>query len=100
MVGASSKFGMIRWCHKYLHVLVCFSGFLTSHPARKFVIEFLRTIVIDSMSQPVVAKSASVIDILLEVWYAPLLILTCKTSMYAWHSGCLLLDTCILIEIR
>jgi len=37
------------------------------HPARKFVIEFLRTIVIDSMSQPVVAKSASAIDIMLEV---------------------------------
>ncbi|XP_052816149.1 WD repeat and FYVE domain-containing protein 3-like isoform X4 [Mya arenaria] len=42
------------------------SSYLTNHPARKYVIEFLRTIVIDSMSQPVVAKSASVIDIMLE----------------------------------
>jgi len=49
-----------------IHCMVV-AGFLTGHPARKYVIEFLRTIVIDSMSQPVVAKSASVIDIMLEV---------------------------------
>ncbi|KAH3872283.1 hypothetical protein DPMN_035498 [Dreissena polymorpha] len=42
------------------------SGFLTLHPARKYVIEFLRTIVLDSMAQPVAAKSAAVIDIMLE----------------------------------
>lgn len=37
------------------------------HPARKFVIDFLRTIVIDSMSVPPANKSLSVIDIMIEV---------------------------------
>ena len=45
-----------------------FPGFLTGHPARKFVIDFLRMIVVDSLSQPVVSKSnTTVIDIMLDV---------------------------------
>ena len=45
-----------------------FSGFLTGHPARKFVIDFLRMIVVDSLSQPVASKSSTtVIDIMLDV---------------------------------
>ena len=44
------------------------AGFLTGHPARKFVIDFLRMIVVDSLSQPVPSKSnTTVIDIMLDV---------------------------------
>ncbi|KAG1679752.1 WD repeat and FYVE domain-containing protein 3 [Nymphon striatum] len=41
-------------------------GILTEHPARKFVVDFLRVIVVDSLSMPIVARSSPVIDILLE----------------------------------
>ncbi|KAL5018829.1 hypothetical protein ScPMuIL_004551 [Solemya velum] len=42
------------------------AGFLTGHPARKFVIDFLRTIVFDSFSQSSVSKAGPVIDLILE----------------------------------
>ncbi|KAL4240237.1 WD repeat and FYVE domain-containing protein 3 [Mactra antiquata] len=42
------------------------ANYLTIHPARKFVIDFLRTVVIDSMSLPPANKSLSVIDIMIE----------------------------------
>ncbi|XP_069124433.1 WD repeat and FYVE domain-containing protein 3-like isoform X2 [Argopecten irradians] len=41
-------------------------GFLTGHPARKFVMDFLRTIVIDSFSQQVSFKSTTILDIVLD----------------------------------
>ncbi|KAL3875787.1 hypothetical protein ACJMK2_033704 [Sinanodonta woodiana] len=43
-------------------------GFLSSHPACKLVIEFLRTIVIDSFYQPISTRSTAVIDIMLEAF--------------------------------
>lgn len=39
---------------------------LTSHPGRKFVMDFLRVIIVDSLSLPVTTKQAPVIDMLLE----------------------------------
>ncbi|XP_048248442.1 WD repeat and FYVE domain-containing protein 3-like isoform X1 [Haliotis rufescens] len=39
---------------------------LTNHSARKFIIDFLRTIVIDSFSQPPTSKSNAAIDLLLD----------------------------------
>ncbi|XP_061175428.1 WD repeat and FYVE domain-containing protein 3-like isoform X2 [Saccostrea echinata] len=39
---------------------------LTSHPARKFVVDFLRTIVVDSFSQQVSSKSGIILDIVLD----------------------------------
>ncbi|KAH0568814.1 WD repeat and FYVE domain-containing protein 3 [Cotesia glomerata] len=41
---------------------------LTNHPARKFVMDFLRVIVVDSLSLPVTAKSPPAIDLVLEAW--------------------------------
>ncbi|XP_043249922.1 WD repeat and FYVE domain-containing protein 3 isoform X1 [Colletes gigas] len=41
---------------------------LTNHPAKKFVMDFLRVIVVDSLSLPVTAKSAPAIDLVLEAW--------------------------------
>lgn len=43
------------------------SNMFTTHPAKKFVIDFLRVIVVDSLSFPVTSKSPPVIDLLLEV---------------------------------
>jgi hypothetical protein len=42
------------------------TGYLTQHPARKFVMDFLRMIVVDSLSLSM-TKQPPVIDILLEV---------------------------------
>ncbi|CAM1304230.1 WDFY3 (predicted) [Pycnogonum litorale] len=39
---------------------------LTTHPARKFVMDFIRVIVVDSLSMPVTGKNPAVIDMLLE----------------------------------
>ncbi|XP_034186854.1 WD repeat and FYVE domain containing 3 bchs isoform X3 [Osmia lignaria lignaria] len=41
---------------------------LTTHPAKKFVMDFLRVIVVDSLSLPVTAKSPPAIDLVLEAW--------------------------------
>ncbi|XP_043271793.1 WD repeat and FYVE domain-containing protein 3 isoform X2 [Venturia canescens] len=41
---------------------------LTNHPARKFVMDFLRVIVVDSLSLPVTAKSPPAIDLVLDAW--------------------------------
>ncbi|XP_012287062.1 WD repeat and FYVE domain-containing protein 3 isoform X1 [Orussus abietinus] len=41
---------------------------LTNHPARKFVMDFLRVIIVDSLSLPVTAKSPPAIDLVLEAW--------------------------------
>ncbi|RZF45662.1 hypothetical protein LSTR_LSTR010613 [Laodelphax striatellus] len=39
---------------------------LSNHPARKFVMDFLRVIVVDSLSLPVTGKSTPAIDLVLE----------------------------------
>lgn len=39
---------------------------LSSHPARKFVMDFLRVIVVDSLSLPVSGKGPPAIDLVLE----------------------------------
>lgn len=41
---------------------------LTSHAVRKLVMDFLRVIIVDSLSLPVTAKSSPVIDLVLEAW--------------------------------
>lgn len=41
---------------------------LTNHPAKKFVMDFLRVIVVDSLSLPVTAKTPPAIDLVLEAW--------------------------------
>lgn len=41
---------------------------LTSHPVRKFVMDFLRVIVVDSVSLPVSSKSPPAIDLVLDAW--------------------------------
>lgn len=41
---------------------------LTNHPVRKFVMDFLRVIVVDSLSLSVTAKSPPAIDLVLEAW--------------------------------
>lgn len=43
-----------------------YNSFLTGHSARKFVIDFLRTIVVDSFSQLNTNKSGAVVDLVLE----------------------------------
>lgn len=40
---------------------------LTNHPAKKFVMDFFKVIVVDSLSLPVTAKSPA-IDLVLEAW--------------------------------
>ncbi|XP_077999760.1 WD repeat and FYVE domain-containing protein 3-like [Glandiceps talaboti] len=52
----------------YDHHLLCYIsiGTLTIHPARKFVMDFLRVIVVDSLSLPMPTKGAPVLDLLLE----------------------------------
>lgn len=40
---------------------------LNNHPARRFVMDFLRVIVVDSLSLPVNAKVTPAIDLVLEV---------------------------------
>ena len=42
-------------------------GVLTYHPARKFVMDFIRMIVVDSLSMPQSSKSPPAIDLILEV---------------------------------
>ncbi|XP_014604234.1 PREDICTED: WD repeat and FYVE domain-containing protein 3 isoform X1 [Polistes canadensis] len=41
---------------------------LTNHPAKKFVMDFLRVIIVDSLSLPVTVKSPPAIDLVLEAW--------------------------------
>lgn len=41
---------------------------LTNHLAKKFVMDFLRVIIVDSLSLPVTAKSPPSIDLVLEAW--------------------------------
>ncbi|GFN82004.1 WD repeat and fyve domain-containing protein 3, partial [Plakobranchus ocellatus] len=43
-----------------------YSGFLAGHPARKFVIDFIRTIMIDSLSQGSNNKGPTVLDLVLD----------------------------------
>lgn len=40
---------------------------LSTHPAKKFVMDFLRMVIVDSLSLPQTGKSAPVIDLILEV---------------------------------
>lgn len=40
---------------------------LSLHPARKFVMDFLRVIIIDSLSLPINAKVTPAVDLILEV---------------------------------
>ena len=44
-----------------------FPAHLSSHPARKFVMDFLRMIIVDSLMRPQSSRSAVVIDLVLEV---------------------------------
>ena len=48
----------------------------SAHPVRKFVIDFLRRIVIDSLSVASPNKSTPVIDVILEVSVELLILLT------------------------
>lgn len=41
---------------------------LTSHPARQFIIDFIRVIVVDSLSLSVTGKTAPVIDLVLDAY--------------------------------
>ncbi|KAL2720725.1 WD repeat and FYVE domain-containing protein 3-like isoform X1 [Vespula squamosa] len=41
---------------------------LTNHPAKKFVMDFLRVIIVDSLSLSVTTKSPPAIDLVLEAW--------------------------------
>ncbi|XP_058804217.1 WD repeat and FYVE domain-containing protein 3 isoform X1 [Phymastichus coffea] len=41
---------------------------LTNHAVRKFVMDFLRVIVVDSLSLPVSTKSPAAIDLILDAW--------------------------------
>ncbi|KAJ8676714.1 hypothetical protein QAD02_012501 [Eretmocerus hayati] len=41
---------------------------LTDHPVRKFVMDFLRVIVVDSLSLPVSTKATPAIDLVLDAW--------------------------------
>lgn len=43
------------------------SGTLCAHPARKFVLDFLKVIILESFALPMSARSVPVIDIVLEV---------------------------------
>ncbi|XP_035824115.1 WD repeat and FYVE domain-containing protein 3 isoform X2 [Aplysia californica] len=42
------------------------AGFLTGHPARRFIIDFIRTIIIDSLAQMGSSKSTTVLDTMLD----------------------------------
>ncbi len=61
-----SLFELVKFA-KILRCIFVFSGVLTSHPARKFVMDFLRMIVVDSLSLPQSSRNAPVIDLILEV---------------------------------
>lgn len=39
-----------------------------NHPLRKFVLDFLRVVIVDSLSLPVTAKSPPAIDLVLDAW--------------------------------
>ena len=41
---------------------------LTNHPVRKFVMDYLRVIVVDSLSLPVSTKLPPAIDLVLDAW--------------------------------
>lgn len=43
-------------------------GHLTQHPVRQFIIDFIRVIVVDSLSLPVTAKNLPVIDLALDAY--------------------------------
>lgn len=43
------------------------TGLLTGHTARKFIVDFLRTIVVDSFSQQVSSKTSIILDVVLDV---------------------------------
>ena len=45
------------------------SGFLTGHQARKFIFDFLRTLVIDSFNQSNNSKASVIIDLVIDVRY-------------------------------
>ncbi|GFS12293.1 WD repeat and FYVE domain-containing protein 3 [Elysia marginata] len=42
------------------------AGFLTGHPARRFIIDFIRSIIIDSLSQGASNKGTTVMDLVLD----------------------------------
>ena len=49
----------------YTNCVFTFSGVLSDHSAKKFVIDFLRTIILDSFSQQ--SSSKPVLDVVLDV---------------------------------
>ena len=57
-----------------IHCNLMFSAQLSSHPARKFVMDFLRMIIVDSLMRPQSGRSAVVIDLVLEVGHSKLYI--------------------------
>lgn len=48
-------------------MLTFLTGLLTGHPARKYVVDFMRTIVVDSFSHHVSSKSSITLDVVLDV---------------------------------
>lgn len=48
-------------------MLTFLTGLLTGHPARKYVVDFIRTIVVDSFSHHVSSKSSITLDVVLDV---------------------------------
>jgi len=58
----SDQMVLIDYNDKFTH-----NGSLSTHPAKKFVMDFLRRIVIDSLSLPQTGRAVPVIDVVLEV---------------------------------
>lgn len=67
-------------------MLTFLTGLLTGHPARKYVVDFIRTIVVDSFSHHVSSKSSITLDVVLDVslkiWRIHLSIIKRKNNEY------------------
>nr|XP_022909115.1 WD repeat and FYVE domain-containing protein 3 [Onthophagus taurus] len=63
---------------------------LTTHPARQFIIDFIRVIVVDSLSLSVTAKSSPVIDLVLDAY--PENSTTHQQTCYQTEILCTLMD--------
>lgn len=59
-------------------------GTLTNHPAKQQVVDFLKNLVVDSLSLPPASKTPHTIDLLLEVSGAHLV-----SSAMLWHGTAL-----------
>lgn len=57
---------------------------LTLHPSRKFVIDFLRVIVVDSLLLPINSKSLPPLDLVLDVSYLLILIIITINIIYIY----------------